>query len=214
MKADRPARAPRANPRQPAKHRRRPGPDQDTRPASLAATPGPDPATPLNQVRLVIGTVIGAHGTRGEIKLRLETDEPDHLPNIQRVFLGEELTPRHLLEVRFHGGQALLRIAGIETPEAVDAIRGLVVRIAGTDARPLETGEFFLYQLIGLTAIDEMGTPLGHVTDVMSTGANDVFVLTPEAGGPHLLLPHHPDVILAIRPEEGQMVVRPLVYRE
>lgn len=189
-------------------------PPRGDRRAPLAATPGPDPGTPLDQVRLAVGTIVGAHGVHGEIKLRVETDEPDHLPAIRRVFVGDETSPRPLRGVRFHGGQALLRISGIDTPEAVDALRGTVVRIAGSDARPPADGEFFLYQLIGLTAVDEAGTSLGQVTDLLPTGANDVFVVTPEGGGPDLLLPHHPEVVLAIEPERGQMVVRPLVYQD
>jgi 16S rRNA processing protein RimM len=180
----------------------------------LAETAGPDPGTPLERVRLTIGTIVGPHGVRGELKLRLATDAPEHLRQVKRVFLGDEARPRRLLGVRLHGGpgQALLRVQGIGAPEAVDALRGVPVRIAGSDARPLEPGEFFLYQLIGLEAVDEAGTSLGRVTDVMETGAHDVFVVSPLDGGPDLLLPNHPEVVLDVRPAEGRMVVRPLVY--
>ena len=151
---------------------------------------------------------------RGELKLRLATDDPEHLRTVKRVYLGDEAKPRRLLGVRFHAGQALLRLAGIGTPEAVDALRGQPVRIAGGDARPLAAGEFFLYQLIGLDVVDEAGSSLGRVADVLETGAHDVFVVAPTGGGPDLLLPHHPDVVLDVRPADGRMVVRPLVYRD
>ena len=177
-------------------------------------TVGPDPATPLADVRLVVGTVSGPHGVRGELKLRLATDDPEHLRAVKRVYVGDELRARRLLGVRFHAGQALLRLQGITTPEAVDALRGQPVRIAGGDARPPAPGEFFLYQLIGLEAVDEAGTRLGRVTDLLETGAHDVFVVAPPGGGPDLLLPNHPDVVLDVRPDEGRMTVRPLVYDE
>ena len=164
-------------------------------------------------MRLVVGTIVGPHGVRGEAKLRLITDAPEHLHAIKRVYLGEEIRPRRLLGVRLHAGQALLRIQGVTTPEAVAALRGQSVRIAGRDAQALAPGEFFLYQLIDLDVVDEAGTSLGRVTDVMETGAHDVLVVTPTEG-PDLLLPNHPAVVLDVQPDEGRMVVRPLVYAE
>lgn len=92
--------------------------------------------------------------------------------------------------------------------------RGEPLRIAGTDARPLEPGEYYLYQLIGLQVFDEAGTALGAVTDIMETGANDVLVVAPPDGGADQLFPNHPDVVLDVDPNAGRMVVRPLVYWE
>ena len=174
---------------------------------------GPDPATPPDQVRLAIGVLVGVHGLQGELKLRLFTDDPEHLASLRRVYVGDEPQPRRLLGVRFHAGQALLRLQGIEDPEGGMALRGQTLRIAGTDARPLAAGEFFLYQLMGLEAVDEEGTSLGQVTDLMETGVHDVFVVTP-ADGPDLLFPNHPEVVLNIDPTAGRIVVRPLIYDE
>lgn len=160
----------------------------------------------------MIGTVSGAFGVRGELKMRLLTDDPEHLATLKRVYVGDEPGARRLLGVRFHGGQALLRLEGVGTPEAVDGLRGQPVRIDGRDARPAAPGEFFLFQVIGLEAVDEAGTSVGRVTDLMETGAHDVFVVTPVGGGPDILLPNHPEVVIEVRPEEGRMTVRPLVY--
>ncbi|MCC6314337.1 MAG: 16S rRNA processing protein RimM [Thermomicrobiales bacterium] len=175
-------------------------------------TAGPEPAARVEQVRLVVGVIVGAFGVHGEAKLRLTTDDPEHLKTIRRIWIGDEPRPRKLLAMRFHAGQALVRISGVTTPEQVDALRGEPVRIAGADARPPEPGEYFLYQLIGLRAENEAGVPLGVLTDVMETGAHDVFVITPEGGGPDLLLPNHPQYVLDVQPEAGRIVVRPIEY--
>jgi 16S rRNA processing protein RimM len=156
--------------------------------------------------------VVGTHGVRGELKVVVLTDDPEHLASLKRLWLGIEQQPRTVLGVRFHAGNALMRLSGITTPEEGRAFRGQPLRMAGTDAKPLPPGEFRLYQLVGLTAFTEDGRPLGRVTDVLETGANDVFVVAPEGGGSDLLLPYHPEVILDIRPDEGRMVVRPLRY--
>lgn len=177
----------------------------------LIETAGPAPGTPLAEVRLVVGTIIGPHGVRGEAKLRLATDTPEHLRTIRRVWVGDEEQSRRLLGLRFQAGNALIRLSGVTTPEQVDELRGLPVRIAGTDARPNEPGEYFLFQLIGLRAFDEAGEPVGVLSDVLETGAHDVFVISPETGD-DILLPNHPDFVLAVQPEAGRLTVRLPVY--
>lgn len=178
----------------------------------LIDTAGPDPHASVEAVRLAVGRIVGTHGIKGELKLRLLTDAPEHLATVKRVFVGDEPNPRRLVSFRFHGDEALIRLAGITTPEAGAEVRGQIVRIAGSDAQPLAEGEFFLYQLIGLTAETEAGERLGFVIDLIETGANDVLVIRPEGGGVDLLLPNHPDVVLAIEPAAGRIVVRPLEF--
>ena len=193
-----------------ARPRRRPVHPRSA-PPRLVETAGPDPGTPPERARLTIGTILAPHGVRGEFKLRLQTDEPEHLLTLKRVFLGDEKTPRTVLGVRMHAGNALMRLQGISAPETVERFRGTPLQIRGSDARPLAANEYFLYQIIGLEAFDEAGNRLGRVTDLMETGANDVLVITPDEG-PDLLLPSHPDVVLTMDPAAGRIVVRPLEY--
>ena len=181
-------------------------------PPRLSDTIGPDPGAPLERVRLTIGTILAPHGVRGEFKVRLQTDDPAHLLTIKRLYLGDETTARTVLGARLHAGNALIRLQGISTPETVERLRGTPLRIRGTDARPLAADEYFLYQVMGLAVFDETGTRLGQVTDLIETGANDVLVITPDDGGTDILLPSHPDVILAMDPAAGRIVVRPLTY--
>ena len=163
-------------------------------------------------MRLTIGTILAPHGVRGEFKLYLHSDEPEHLQTLKRVYLGDEPSPRSVLGVRLHAGAALMRLQGISTPESVEQFRGFPLRIPGADARPLAANEYFLYQVIGLEVFDEGGHRLGRVADVMETGANDVLVIAPEDGGADMLLPSVPEVIIAMEPEAGRIVVRPLRY--
>ena len=181
-------------------------------PLRLADTAGPDPAVPPERVRLTVGTILAPHGVRGEFKVRLQTDDPEHLLTVKRLYLGDETTPRTVLGARLHAGNALIRLQGISSPESVERFRGTPLRIRGVDARPLAANEYFLYQVIGLEAYDESGNRLGQVGDLIETGANDVLVITPEDGGADILLPSHPDVIIAMDPAAGRIVVRPLVY--
>jgi 16S rRNA processing protein RimM len=196
---------------QPGQRQRSPD-SRQLRPPRLSETAGPEPGAPLERVRLTIGTILAPHGVRGEFKVRLQTDDPAHLLTIKRLYLGEETTPRTVLGVRLHDGNALIRLQGISTPETVERFRGMPLRIRGADARPLAANEYFLYQMIGLEVFDESGNRLGQVTDLMETGANDVLVIAPDDGGGDILLPSHPEVIISMDPAAGQMVVRPLTY--
>ncbi len=177
----------------------------------LIETRGPDPDTPVERARLTVGTIIGTHGVQGELKVRLSTDEPEHFATLGQVYIGDEDQPRRLISVRFANDQALIRVDGITTPEAGQRVRGQRIRIAGSDAKPLGPDEYFLYQLIGLTAYDPEGAKVGVVTDLMETGAHDVLVISPEHGA-DILVPNHPQYVTEIDPPRGRLTARLPVY--
>lgn len=160
---------------------------------------------------MTVGSILAPHGVTGEFKLRLQTDDPEHLLTLKRVYLGDETAPRTVLSVRLHAGNALMRLQGISSPETVERFRGTPLRIRGADARPLAANEYYLYQVIGLEVFDEGGARLGTVTDLMETGANDVLVVTSDEGAA-ILLPSHPEVVISLDPAAGKIVVRPLTY--
>ena len=178
----------------------------------LAFSEGPEPDAPLSKVRLAVGTIVGAHGIDGEMKMRLSTDDPQHLLTIKHVYLDDAPRAKSIVSVRFHAGMALIKLHGVWSREEAKALAGTTVRIAGKDARPLEPGEFYLYQMVGLAVFDEAGEKLGDVIDIMETGANDVFVIKPVDGGKEFLLPNHPDTVPVIDPANRRMVARPLVF--
>jgi 16S rRNA processing protein RimM len=183
-------------------------------PRPLIQTPGPDPDTPVEHVRLAVGRVVGAHGLAGELKVVPLTDDTDQFDRFRFVYLGDEAIPRRVRGVRFHGGQVLLRLAGIGTRDGAEAHRGEMIRVRGAELRPLDEGEYFLYQLIGLEARDQAGERLGTVVDLIETGTADVVVIQPDGDAPQVLLPNIPTAVLEIRPRERVMVVRPLDYIE
>lgn len=145
--------------------------------------------------------------------MRILTDDPDHLKTIKTVYLGERDTPIGLKGIRFTSDGALISLEGTSSPEAGAILNGLAVKIAGSDARPLEEGEYFLFQLIGLTAYSEDGETIGTVTDLIETGAHDVLVIGDRPDAPDdLLVPNHPEFVLELSPESGKVVIRPPEY--
>ncbi|MCO5220276.1 MAG: ribosome maturation factor RimM [Thermomicrobiales bacterium] len=200
----------------------KPDPDPVSRPSTRRRPPrpvgplidsaGPSPDTPLDQVFLTIGIIVGTHGIVGELKVRPVTDIPEQFEVLGSVYVGDEDRPRKIQNVRFHGGNVLLKLRGIGNPEDGATFRGQPIRISGKDALPLEDGEYLLFQLIGLDAYDEAGQKVGTTVDLIETGARDVFVIRPDAGGADLLLPNTEEAVLEIDPSERRIVVRPLEY--
>ena len=198
-----------------APRRGRPAPKTKVRkrPPTLRETKGPDPTTPVDQVRLTVGRLGGSHGVHGELRMHILTDAPDHLKTLKTVFLGDRDTPITLESIRFTDKGALVKLEGIGTPEAAAKLSGLNVKIAGADARPLAEGEYFLFQLIGLKVNDEEGNLIGVVTDLIETGAHDVLVIGERPDSPEdLLVPNHPEFVLEMDAANGTMVVRPPLY--
>lgn len=180
----------------------------DRRPAGPT---NPDPTTPPSEVYFSIGRIVGAHGIRGEVKMAVHTDAPDRLRDLRRVYFDDDPTPRRLAGVRLHGNQALLTFPDITDRDAAEALRGTVVRIAGSQAKPLDEGEFYHYQLIGLSVYDEEGRPLGKLAEILEAGEVDVYVVR-DANGREHLFPALKDVVLEIAPANDRVVVRPQVW--
>ena len=194
----------------PAAGQRRPGRTQG-RFRRLSETSGPDAGADPRQQRFTVGIITGTHGIEGEIKVRLVTDDPEYLLSRKRLLVGNETVPRKVLSTRMHAGQMLVTFAGLTSPEEAATLRGYAITLPGTEVRPLAEGELFHYQLMGLAVVDEAGEPIGTVTDLIETGANDVLVISP-AEGPDILLPYLAQFVISVDPAAGQMVVRPLDY--
>ena len=178
----------------------------------LDATAGPDRLAAVDAVRLAVGVFVGTHGVQGELRLQLWTDAPDHLREISQVWVGDEEQPRQLTGFRPADDRALVSLAGVGNVETARTFVGQRLLIAGADAQPLAEGELFLYQLVGLTVVTDDGETLGTIADVMETGANDVLVIRPAAGGADILYPHHREFVAGVDLAAGTMTVRRLDY--
>lgn len=146
----------------------------------------------------VVGKVLRPHGVRGEVRMRILTDYPDNLIPLKYVYLGDSpddsrLDRRALESVRFNKEYALLMFAGFRSRTDAEQVRDKTVMIDFEQAAPLEDGQYFLYQVIGLKVVaDEM--EIGHVKEVLQTGANDVYVVDTSRYG-EILIPAHAETI-------------------
>jgi 16S rRNA processing protein RimM len=154
---------------------------------------------------LAIGRVARAFGLRGELRVTLLTEYPERLGQLQIVYLGSQTEPWKVESVRLHKEAALFKLFGCDDRTAAESLRGMLVQVAREDAVPLEEGEYYEHQIVGIKVVEEDGTLLGKVTEIINTGANDVYVVIGADG--ELLLPAIESVILDIDLDADQMVV-------
>ncbi len=162
---------------------------------------------------LAIGRILRPHGVRGELRAEILTDYPDRVQTLARhrrtLYVGQEHRPFTLTGVRFHQGAMLLTFKECMTRDEADILRGTLIEIPVEDAIPLEDGEYYHFQLIGMHVTTEEGDVLGDVVEVFTVpGANDVFVIHGPRG--EILIPAIEDVIIELNVEAGRMVIRPL----
>ena len=158
---------------------------------------------------LEIGKIVNVHGLRGEIKVVPWCDDPEFLCEFDTLYLSKAQEPVTVTAARLQKGNVLLHLEGIDTVEAAEKLRGQVLYI-DRDEVELEEGVYFIQDLIGLEVLDaDTGKSYGTLTDVMQTGANDVYEVK-DASGKAVLIPAIPDVIQETDLAGGVMRIRPL----
>ncbi len=155
---------------------------------------------------ILIGSVVGAFGVRGEAKVELHTDFPRRFKGLKRAFLGPERRPVIVERSRLHKGRALVKFEGIDSPEQVNALRGQEVLVPRAEAVELPADHFYLSDLLHARVYTEDGSYIGQITDVLRTGSNDVWVVN--EGADAVLVPAIKDAVARLDLEEGIVVVQ------
>jgi len=136
--------------------------------------------------RIALAAVAGAHGVKGEVRLKLFTDSVDNLrrhPTVQVA--GVERT---LESIRPASPGAVARLSGVSDRSAAEALRGSLLEVDRDALPPLEEGEYYHADLVGLPCFDAGGAELGRVVSVENYGAGDLLEIeTPD--GKHSLIP-------------------------
>lgn len=154
---------------------------------------------------LVVGSLRRPHGVRGEMVMEVITDFPERLKPNTQVFVGDSHQPMTLAEARFHNEGLLIKFNGVDTPEEAGRYRNQLVYVTAADRPPLPKGRYYHHELIGFEVVDEDDQPIGVLSEVMQTGANDVYVVT-RPGAREILLPAIASVVLDI--EAGRRFIR------
>lgn len=146
-----------------------------------------------------VGVISSTHGIRGEVKVFPTTDDVNRFKNLKKVFLD---TQKDQLELEIEGVKffkqfVILKFKGIDNINDVEKYKGNDILINRKDAVTLKENEYFIFELIGCTVVTDEGQELGILSEVLSTGANDVYVVT-TADKKEILLPYTEECILNI----------------
>jgi 16S rRNA processing protein RimM len=160
--------------------------------------------------RIAVGIIRKAHGVRGEASIEPWTDSADRFEELESVTLvspDDALTRELRVEsVRLHGERALMKFAGIDSPEEVQTLHNWTVEIPADQARALDEDEYFLHDLIGLTLIDAEGRQRGVVTDTYE-GGGGILLHVKRADGKEFDVPFAADLCTEIDVAGRRMVV-------
>lgn len=157
---------------------------------------------------LQVGAVASTHGLAGEVKVFPMTDDVNRFKKLKKVLLdtGRDMLELEVVQVRFFKQMVILKFQGYDKIEDVAGFKGKGLYVTRENAVKLNQNEYFIADLIGMKVYGEEGDSLGLLTDVLTTGANDVYVVKMEDGR-EVLIPAIRQCILDVDVEEGRMRV-------
>ena len=154
--------------------------------------------------RIALAAVAGAHGVKGEIRLKLFSDSVESLSRHEKLFVGD--TERRLLAIRYGVKTAVALFEGIGDRGVAESLRGSLVEVDRSALPPLEEGEYYHADLVGLAAVDGEGKAVGTVVAVENYGAGDLFEIEDE-NGKRSLIPFKPGIADL---EDGRVILDPV----
>lgn len=166
----------------------------------------------MNSKYLRIGRIVRPHGVRGDVKLIPATDDLERFSGLTDAYLETNGVYQavRLSDVRLMPAAVALHVEGVDSVEAAERIKNLFLCVDRGHAAALPENTWFVADLIGCEVYDTDGTRYGAVTNVLETGANDVY----EIDGGKLLVPALKKVLAEVDTQGGRIVFFTDVLRE
>ena len=157
---------------------------------------------------LRVGVISSTHGIKGEVKVYPTTDDPNRFKDLKQVLLdtGKELIDMEIEGVKYFKQMVILKFKGIDDINDIEKYRGKDLLITRENAVKLEKDEYFIFDLIDSVVYSDEGNRLGILKEILTTAANDVYVVLAD-DGKELLLPSIKECILSIDVENKKIIV-------
>ncbi len=148
---------------------------------------------------LQVGVITQTHGIRGEVKVFPTTDDAARFRDLKHVLLdtGKETLPLEIENVKFFKQFVILKFKGFDNINDVEGYKRCPLLIERSEAVPLEEDEYFITDMIGMQVSTDSGEDFGVLKDVLTTGANDVYVIDRPSEG-EVLIPAIKECILDV----------------
>lgn len=156
----------------------------------------------------MLGVITGAHGVRGEVKVKTFTADPRALV---RYGVLSDAPGKRSFKLAMRGtarGLAIARIDGVDTRDAAEALKGVELWVPRDKLPKARRGEFYIADLVGLAAVTEAGETIGRVLRVLNYGAGDVLEIE-RPGADTLLLPFAAPMVGEVDVAGGRVLVSP-----
>ena len=157
---------------------------------------------------LQVGAITQTHGIKGEVKVFPTTDDVNRFKKLKEVILdtGKEKINLEVEGVKFFKQFVILKFKDIDNINDVEKYKGKNLYVTRANAVKLKKNEYFIADLIDMEVFDENDEKLGTLTDVIETGANDVYSVQ-MTDGREVLIPAIKECILSVDVEDRKMVV-------
>ena len=145
-----------------------------------------------------IGTILKPQGIKGELKVQSVSPDPDRFYRLEKIFMlrGEKRT--FVIEnVRIVQGFVFLKLAGIDSRNEAELLRGQDLYIAEEQLIDLDSGEYFIHDLVGCEVVTENGRLIGKIVDVMQELSSDIYIVQDQLGNEYLI-PAIKDIVLRV----------------
>jgi len=164
-------------------------------------------------MELVVGRILRAHGIKGEAVVEVRTDDPAGRFAAGKVFRTDPASagPLTVRSVRPHQGRLLVGFAEVVDRGGVEALRGVRLVVEADDTEPIDDGDYYDQQLVGLAVVRATGDTVGRVAEVMHLPGHDLLAVRSgdSAGGTELLIPFVREIVSEIDLAAGRLVVTP-----
>ncbi len=157
---------------------------------------------------LRVGVIASTHGIKGEVKVFPTTDDMERFKYLKQVFLDtkKEYKELEITGVKFFKQWAILKFKGIDNINDIEKYKGCDLLVTRENAVKLQEDEFFICDILDSVVVTDEGEELGVLTDVLSTGANDVYVVTTKEKK-EILLPSIKECIIDVDVENKKILV-------
>ncbi|KQB93824.1 Ribosome maturation factor RimM [Geobacillus sp. PA-3] len=161
-----------------------------------------------------VGKIVNTHGIRGEVRVISRTDFPEErYKKGNKLYIFRECDTEPI-EVtvkshRVHKSFDLLSFEGYDSINDVEPFKGAMLKVPESQLGELNEGEYYFHEIIDCTVVTEAGETIGKVKEILTPGANDVWVVRRQ-DGTDALIPYIDDVVMHVDPERKIIIIRPM----
>jgi len=155
---------------------------------------------------ITIGEILAPQGVKGKVKVKIETDFPQHFASGSKIYINRQ--PITIDSTEWHNEKLIIKLNAIDSFEDAQKLRGKTIEIPRSQIHPLPEGQYYHFQLIGLEVWTVQGELLGNITEILTAESNDSYIIHGAKG--EILIPAIEDVIKSIDLDKGCLVIEPI----